>query len=162
MAEKVACKDNCSLCGGKKLEFEPPTLYCNQCSSRVKRSQASAAVACCATSRLCVHTHSAPVSHRRQIYYTTAANKYHLCGTCYSGLRKVSVRDVGERCRGAVVASWSRTHVPTTPSPRALCPAVGRDSVRRRRAALRRVHAPPQRRGEWETFAPRSLLRYVV
>ena len=30
--------DNCSMCGGEKFFFEPATLYCNQCSTRLKPS----------------------------------------------------------------------------------------------------------------------------
>ena len=53
--------NHCTLCGGGEFNLEPPTLYCNQCATRLKKGMQ---------------------------YYTTAANKYHLCQGCYSAAKK--------------------------------------------------------------------------
>lgn len=50
--------NNCSLCGGNEFMFEPQTLYCNKCGSRVKKGS---------------------------YYYTIRGNKYHWCTNCYNG-----------------------------------------------------------------------------
>lgn len=51
----------CSLCGGGPANFEPPTLYCNACSTRISKGGP---------------------------YHTTRANKYHLCTRCFNTFKK--------------------------------------------------------------------------
>lgn len=55
---------NCSLCGGGVFELEPPTLYCNQCSKRIKKDQP---------------------------YFSTTSNRYHLCPGCHGSARKTGL-----------------------------------------------------------------------
>jgi E1A/CREB-binding protein len=59
--------NNCSLCAGSVLQFEPQTLYCNECTSR-----------------------SAPSARikRGMPYYTNRSNRYHLCVQCYNTMRR--------------------------------------------------------------------------
>jgi E1A/CREB-binding protein len=53
--------NHCSLCGNAKLFLVPPSVYCNHCNTRLKKGQP---------------------------YYTTRNNKYHLCTTCHSAVRR--------------------------------------------------------------------------
>jgi E1A/CREB-binding protein len=63
-AKRAAAENCCSLCGGGEFLLEPPTLYCNQCSSRIKKGVQ---------------------------YYTTVSNKYHLCTACYTTARRTGL-----------------------------------------------------------------------
>ena len=56
-------ENSCNLCGGGEFPYEPPTLYCNQCSARLKRSVS---------------------------YYSNRSNKYHLCAPCHGNMRKAN------------------------------------------------------------------------
>lgn len=51
----------CSMCGGGPCGFEPPTLYCNACSTRISKGG---------------------------VYHTTRANKYHLCTRCFNSFKR--------------------------------------------------------------------------
>lgn len=58
--------DNCSLCAGCKFEFEPPTLYCNECTAR----------------------NATPRIKRGASYYANRANRYHVCIPCFNALKR--------------------------------------------------------------------------
>lgn len=65
-AEAARLPNHCSLCAGPELAFEPPTLYCNECTARN------------ATSRI----------KRGAFYWTNRSNRYHVCVPCYNNLKR--------------------------------------------------------------------------
>ena len=67
--EAARNKDHCSLCAGFKFEFEPPTLYCNECTTR----------------------NATPRIRRGAFYYTNRSNRYHVCVPCFNILKRDKV-----------------------------------------------------------------------
>ena len=49
IAGRPIIKDDntCQACGGTRLTFEPPILYCSACEQRIKRNHVSPLLACC-------------------------------------------------------------------------------------------------------------------
>lgn len=95
--EEGVDRDNnlCSLCTGKRFKLEPVTLYCNQCSLRLRKGV---------------------------LYYTNKSKKYHWCQPCFQALPKgaeVLVDDqlLPYKCVGAARLRGPRRSAPRLTTP---------------------------------------------